>query len=35
MIKRVKFKDYKILKIIYKVTIITASDNEAVIFISK
>lgn len=34
--KRVSFKEYKILKIIYKsITIVSASDNEALIFIRK
>ena len=32
MIKKVYFKAYQLLKAIYKVTIITACDTEAVIF---
>lgn len=32
MLKRVKFSAYQLLKAIYKVTIITACDTEAVIF---
>lgn len=32
MIKKVHFKAYQLLKAIYKVTIITACDTEAVIF---
>lgn len=35
MLKRVKFSTYQILRIIYKITIVTASDTEAVILISK
>lgn len=35
MFKRVTYKKYQVLRIIYNVTVITASDNEAVIFISK
>ena len=34
MIKRVKFIDYQVMKAIHKVTIITANDTEAVIYIS-
>lgn len=34
--KRVSFKEYQILKIIYKnVIVVSASDNEALIFIRK
>lgn len=34
--KRVSFKEYQILKMIYKnVVVISASDNEALIFIRK
>ena len=32
MIKKVHFSTYQLLKAIYKVTIITACDTEAVIF---
>lgn len=35
MLKRVSFEKYKVLKAIYNVTIITANDTEAVIFIQK
>ena len=33
MLKRVRFIDYQILKVIHNITIITANDTEAVIFI--
>lgn len=34
--RRVSFKEYQILKIIYKnVIVVSASDNEALIFIRK
>ena len=35
MLKRVGFETYKILKVLHAVTIITANDTEAVIFIQK
>ena len=35
MLKRVSFEKYQVLKVIHKVTIITANDMEAVIFIQK
>ncbi len=35
MLKRVSFNKYQILKLIHNVTVITASDTEAVILIQK
>ena len=35
MVRRVKYNTYLVLKVLYKVTVITASDNEAVICIRK
>ncbi len=35
MLKRVSFEKYKILRVLHKVTVITANDTEAVIFIQK
>ena len=35
MLKRVSFETYKILKVLHVVTIITANDTEAVIFIQE
>lgn len=34
MIKKVNFLDYQILKFLHNVTVLTASDFEAVIFIT-
>lgn len=33
--KRVSYIEYQALKVIYKITIVSASDNEALIFIRK
>ena len=35
MLKRVSFEKYKVLSVIHNITIITANDTEAVIFIQK
>lgn len=35
MIKIVKLRDYEIYRVLYNIKILTASDNEAVIFIQK
>lgn len=35
MIKRVNYSEFKIISLIHKIKIITASDTEAVIFVSK
>ena len=35
MLKRVSFEKYKVLRAIHNITIITANDTEAVIFIQK
>ena len=35
MLKRVSFEKYKVLRVIHNVTIITACDTEAVIFMEK
>ena len=34
-VRRVSFEEYQILKAIYNITIVSASDNEALIFIRK
>ena len=35
MLKRVSFEKYKVLRTIHNITVITANDMEAVIFIQK
>ena len=35
MLKKVSFEKYQVLRVIHKVTIITANDTEAVILIHK
>lgn len=35
MLKRVSFRDYKILRLIHSVRVITANDMEAVVYIEK
>lgn len=35
MLKRVSFRKYQILRAIHNITVITANDTEAVIFIQK
>ncbi len=35
MMRRVSFSGYQIYKAIFKVKVVIASDNEAIIFISK
>ena len=35
MLKRVSFDKYMVLRVLHKVTVITANDMEAVIFIQK
>lgn len=35
MLKRIKYEDYKILRLLFNVTIITANDTEALVIIRK